>query len=87
MEKIEEEFDLDTDLAKPIPGTNEMQLYDRKTSTITKNVLKFDKKKHKYIYFLNGCRSILVKDLLYILGGVVKRKILQNGLCLLFKNK
>ena len=74
MEKIEEEFDLDTDLAKPIPGTNEMQLYDRKTATITKNVVKFDKKKHKYTYFLNGCRSILVKDLLYILGGVDKEK-------------
>ena len=74
IEKIEEEFDEDIDLAKPIPGTNEMQLYDRKTTTLIKKVVKFDKNKHKYTYFLNGCRSVLIKDLLYILGGVDKEK-------------
>ena len=74
VEKIEEEFDEDTDIAKPIPGTNEMQLYDRKTTTLTKKVVKFDKNKHKYTYFLTGCRSVLVKDMLYILGGVDKEK-------------
>ena len=74
IERIEEEFDEDIDLAKPIPGTNEMQLYDRKTTTIIKKVVKFDKNKHKYTYFLNGCRCVLIKDLLYILGGVDKEK-------------
>ena len=74
IEKIEEELDEDTDIAKPIPGTNEMQLYDRKTTTLTKKVVKFEKNKHKYTYFLNGCRSVLVKDMLYILGGVDKEK-------------
>ena len=75
IEKIEEEeFDEDTDIAKPLPGSNEMQLYDRKTTTLTKKVVKFDKNKHKYTYFLNGCRSVLVKDMLYILGGVDKEK-------------
>ena len=73
-EKIEEEFDEDHDIAKPIPGTNEMQLYDRKTTTLTKKAVKFEKNKHKYTYFLNGCRSVLVKDMLYILGGVDKEK-------------
>ena len=74
MEAIEEEFDEDTDVAKPIPGTNEMQLYDKRTTTMTKKIVKFEKKKHKYTYFLNGCRSVLVKDVLYILGGVDKEK-------------
>ena len=74
VEKIEEEFDEENDIAKPIPGTNEMQLYDRKTTTLTKKIVKFDKNKHKYTYFLNGCRSVLVKDMLYILGGVDKEK-------------
>ena len=74
VEKIEEEFDEDTDIAKPLPGTNEMQLYDRKTTTLIKKVVKFEKNKHKYTYFLNGCRSVLVKDMLYILGGVDKEK-------------
>ena len=73
-EKIEEEFDEDTDIAKPIPGTNEMQIYDRKITTLTKKVVKFDKSKHKYTYFLTGCRSVLIKDMLYILGGVDKEK-------------
>ena len=73
-EKIEEEFDEDHDIAKPIPGTNEMQLYDRKTTTLIKKAVKFEKNKHKYTYFLNGCRSVLVKDMLYILGGVDKEK-------------
>jgi hypothetical protein len=72
--EIEEEFDEDLDVAKPIPGTNEMQIYDRKTTTLTKRAVKFDKSKHKYTYFLNGCRSVLVKDMLYILGGVDKEK-------------
>jgi hypothetical protein len=75
MEEIEEEFDEDTEVAKPIQGTNEIQLFDKKTTTLTKRFVKFDKKKHKYTYFLNGCRSVLVKDQLYILGGADKEKI------------
>ena len=74
IEKIEEEFDEDIDIAKPIPGTNEMQLYDKKTTTLTKKTVKMEKNKHKYTYFLNGCRSVLIKDMLYILGGVDKEK-------------
>ena len=51
-----------------------MQLYDRKTNTIIKKIVKFDKQKHKYLYFLNGFRTVLIKDCLYILGGVDKEK-------------
>ena len=72
FEDLEEEFDGDIDIAKPIPGTNEMQCYDKKSMGIIKKTVKFDKKIHKYNYFLNGCRTLLIKDRLYILGGVDK---------------
>ena len=74
LEVIEEEFDEELDVAKPIPGTNEILVFDKKTTTLAKRTVKFDKNKHKYTYFLNGCRSVLVKDMLYIFGGVDKEK-------------
>ena len=65
-------FDEDVDLAKPIPGKAEIQIYDRKTRNIVKKSVKFDKNKHKYLTFLTGCRCVLIKDKLYIFGGVDK---------------
>ena len=70
--ELEEEFDEEVDLAKPIPNKNEMHVYDRKNKIISKKIVKFDKKIHKYLYFLNGCRTVLIKDKLYIFGGVDK---------------
>ena len=78
IEEIEEEFDEDVDLAKPIPNKNEMHVYDRKNKSIIKKVVKFDKKMHKYLYFLNGCRTVLIKDKLYIFGGVDKENKISN---------
>ena len=49
-----------------------MHVYDRKNKIIIKKVVKFDKKINKYLYFLNGCRAVLIKDKLYIFGGVDK---------------
>ena len=72
MDYLNEELDEDVELAKPLPNTNEMQIYDRKTKTIIKKPVKFEKKTHKYLYFLNGCRCVLIKDRLYITGGVDK---------------
>ena len=72
LDELNEEFDGEVDIAKPIPGTNEMQCYDKKTKNIIKKVVKFDKKVHKYTYFLNGCRTLLIKDRLYIIGGADK---------------
>ena len=72
LEQFEEEFDGDIDKVKPIPGTNEMQCYDKKSRGIIKKIVKFDRKTHKYNYFLNGCRTLLIKDKLYIIGGVDK---------------
>ena len=71
-EETEILFDEDIDLAKPIPGKTEIQIYDRKTRNIIKRNIKFDKNKHKYLYFLTGCRCVLIKDKLYIFGGVDK---------------
>ena len=68
-------LDKDIDIAKPIQGTNEIQLYDKKTTTLSRKTVKFDKSKHKYNNFLHGCRSVLIKDNLYILGGVDQDKI------------
>ena len=65
-------FDEDVDLAKPIPGKAEIQIYDKKTRNIIKKSVKFDKNKHKYLTFLTGCRCVLIKDKLYIFGGVDK---------------
>ena len=72
IDELNEEFDAEVDIAKPIPGTNEMQCYDRKSRGIIKKVVKFDKKVHKYTYFLNGLRTLLIKDRLYLIGGVDK---------------
>ena len=72
QEETEILFDEDIDLAKPIPGKTEIQIYDRKTRNIIKRNIKFDKNKHKYLYFLTGCRCVLIKDKLYIFGGVDK---------------
>ena len=71
-EEIEFEFDEDNDVAKPIPGKAEIMVFDRKSRNMVKKAVKFDKNKHKYINFLNGCRSVLIKDKLYIFGGVDK---------------
>ena len=69
---MEELLDDEVDIVKPIAGTNEMQLFDKKNTTLTRRKVEFEKKKHKYLYFLNGCRTVLVKDMLFILGGVDK---------------
>ena len=69
-EEIDIDFDEDVDVAKPIPGKTEIMVYDRKSRNMIKKIIKFEKSKHKYMNFLTGCRSILIKDKLYIFGGV-----------------
>ena len=71
-EDLELNFDEDNDVAKPIPGRTEIMVYDRKSMNMVKKSIKFDKAKHKYLNFLNGSRSVLIKDKLYIFGGVDK---------------
>ena len=69
-DEVELDFDEDIDVAKPIPGRTEILVFDRKTMNMVRKTIKFDKAKHKYLNFLTGCRSILIKDKLYIFGGV-----------------
>ena len=69
-DEIDIGFDEDNDVAKPIPTKNEIMVYDRKSRNMIKKIIKFEKNKHKYMNFLTGCRSILIKDKLYIFGGV-----------------
>ena len=70
----EDNLDKEIFIAKPIPGSPEIELYDKKSSTLIKKMIKFEKNKHKFMNFLHGCRSVLIKDMLYILGGVDQDK-------------
>ena len=73
--KVEIESDNEIyDKIHPIPGTSEIQIFNKKSGTIIKKNVKFNNSNHKYSYFLNGCRSILINDSLYIFGGVSKEK-------------
>lgn len=76
----------DYDKIQPIPGTNEIHIFNKKSGTIIKKFIKLNSLNLKYSYFLNGCRSILINDLLYILGGVVKEKI-ESKLALVYSIK
>ena len=71
-EEIEIDFDEDIDGAKPIAGKTEIMVFDRKSMSMVKKTIKFEKNRHKYLNFLTGCRSVLIKDKLYIFGGVDK---------------
>ena len=72
IKELDEDFDEEVDLAKPIPGRQEILVYDKKTRQLVKKNVKFEKNKHKYLNFLTGCRTVLIKDKLYIFGGVDK---------------
>ena len=55
--------------AKPIIGTNQIQLCDLLTKKITKKTVNLTKEDHGYTQFPEGCRHILLKNNLYITGG------------------
>ena len=56
--------------AKPITGTNQISLFDVHTQKIKKISLKLIKEEHDYNIFPDGCRHILIDDILYITGGI-----------------
>lgn len=41
---MEELLDDEVDIVKPIAGTNEMQLFDKKNTTLTRRKVEFEKK-------------------------------------------
>ena len=55
--------------AKPIIGTNQIQLFDMMTKKIIKKVTSLNKNDHGYSTFPDGCRHILIDNILYITGG------------------
>ena len=55
--------------AKPLIGTNQIQLCDLITKKIIKKSVNLTKEEHGYILFPEGCRHILLKNNLFITGG------------------
>ena len=55
--------------AKPLIGTNQIQIYDLNTKKITKKIINLTKEEHGYTLFPEGCRHILLDNNLYITGG------------------
>jgi hypothetical protein len=70
LNETESTVDLEAvDMAKPIEGTNEIQIYDRKKRQLIKKQVPLTKKVHGCSVFLDGCRYILHNDRLFITGG------------------
>ena len=64
------ETDDEYDYAKAVSSSNEILLYDKKTRSMQKKKIHFDKTSHSYNTFLPGCRSKAIKDKVYITGGM-----------------
>lgn len=88
VEKIEmvEELDEDIEVAKPITGSKEIQVYDRTGRRMIKRKVQFDKSRYRYNGFLTGNRSIVIKDRVYITGGVDKEQN-QTKIALMYNLK
>ena len=56
--------------AKPIPGTNEILVYDPIMQSSSRKKVTLEKEKHGYSLFPQGSRHILINNRLYITGGV-----------------
>ena len=68
--KYQERFYNLKERAKPIIGTSEISLFNQITNKIEKIPVKLIKNKHGYSIFPEGSRHIIVKDTLFIIGGV-----------------
>ena len=55
--------------AKPIIGTNQVQLFSPAEQRTVKKTTSLNKEEHGYNLFPEGCRHILIEDNLYIIGG------------------
>ena len=55
--------------AKPIIGTNYIQLFEPLTNKISKVKVPLIKEDHGYSVFPEGCRHVLIDGILYITGG------------------
>ena len=57
------------EIAKPIIGTNQIQLFFPKNQRIIRKSTSLNKEEHGYSLFPEGCRHILIENNLYIIGG------------------
>ena len=57
------------EVAKPIIGTNQIQLFSPHNQKILRKTTNLNREEHGYSLFPEGCRHILVDDNLYIIGG------------------
>ena len=57
------------EIAKPIIGTNQIQLFFQKNQKIIRKTTSLNKEEHGYSLFPEGCRHILIENNLYIIGG------------------
>ena len=57
------------EIAKPIIGTNQIQLFSPFNHKIERKTTTLNREEHGYSLFPEGCRHILVEDHLYIIGG------------------
>lgn len=72
--------DEEVDFGKAIEGTNEIQIFDKKRTKLSKKVVKLTKNPFGYTKFPIGCRSLLIGDKLYIIGGKDEQCEYQNVL-------
>jgi len=54
------------EIAKPIIGTNQIQIFDQNTKKIIKKSTSLKKDEHGYSIFPDGCRHILINNILYL---------------------
>ena len=57
------------EIAKPIIGSNQIQLFFQKNQKIIRKITTLNKEEHGYSLFPEGCRHILIENNLYIIGG------------------
>jgi len=57
------------EIAKPIIGTTQIQLFFQKYNKIIRKNIPLNKEEHGYSLFPEGCRHILIENNLYIIGG------------------
>ena len=57
------------EIAKPIIGSNQIQLFFQGSQKIIRKTTSLNKEEHGYSLFPEGCRHILIENNLYIIGG------------------
>ena len=57
------------EIAKPIIGSNQIQIFFQKSQKIIRKTTSLNKEEHGYSLFPEGCRHILIENNLYIIGG------------------